>query len=99
MRRQQKSSTPSPSKPEGWYNNIQGRKMFPGRYWSESTVCSTARESRQGWAILPLTSIEACTHTCNISEGNPDAARCLFEVSINEVFVLVPLEQTCNEQL
>jgi hypothetical protein len=66
--------------------------MFPGRYGQESTVCSTAREGRQGWAILPRTSIEACTHTCNISEGNPNVARCLFEVSINELFVLVPFK-------
>jgi hypothetical protein len=26
------------------------------------------------------------------SEGNPDAARCLFEVSVQSVFVLVPVE-------
>jgi hypothetical protein len=51
------------------------------------------QEGRQGWAILPRTSIEACTHTCNIfRERNPDAARCLFEVSVQGVFVLVPVE-------
>jgi hypothetical protein len=75
-----------------------GERCFQVDIAQQSTVCLTARETRQGWVILARTSIEACSHTCNSSEGTPDAARCLFEVSFNNCLFWPRSRSTCNEQ-